>query len=162
MIFKTHFLIFFLLTALLLSCRNDDLTTLKTDSETAYFVFGSYYGECAGDQCVSYFVIENEKLYKIASHQYPKPAVTMANYIPLPQNSYEAVSDVVAFPENLLKEKDTVLGCPDCGDWGGLYIEVISNGEKKYWFIDKMKSNLPAYLHDYVDLVNERIEFLKK
>jgi hypothetical protein len=162
MILKTHFFTSVLLALLLLSCRNDDLTTLKTDSETPYFVFGSYYGECGGDQCVSYFVIENEKLYKVASHQYPKPAITAANYIPLAQSSYETVKDVVAFPENLLQEKESVLGCPDCGDWGGLYIEVISNGEKKYWFIDNMKTNIPAYLHNYVDVLNERIEFLKK
>jgi hypothetical protein len=61
------------------------------------------------------------------------------------------------FPTDLLYETSTIIGQPDAGDWGGLYIEYSFDGVRKFWLLDKMTSNVPARYHDFIDDVNEKI-----
>ena len=62
------------------------------------------------------------------------------------------------FPAELLTTNSTVIGQPDAGDWGGIYFETTHGGEKKYWLIDKMESNLPATLIPFVEKIESNIE----
>lgn len=41
---------------------------------------------------------------------------------------------------SLLKEKKTVIGQPDAGDWGGIYVEYNANGLRKLWLLDKKRA----------------------
>ena len=50
---------------------------------------------------------------------------------------------------------------PDAGDWGGIYFEISEGGETEYWFIDKMRSNIPTYLVPFVEEIEQDIELLK-
>jgi hypothetical protein len=61
------------------------------------------------------------------------------------------------FPNQLLSEEETVFGCPDCSDGGGLFIQYSDNGNLKSWRIDQMQENVPSYLHSFMDQVNEAI-----
>ena len=43
------------------------------------------------------------------------------------------------FPTDLLKETERVIGQPDAGDWGELYVEYNLNGVRKFWLLDQKK-----------------------
>ena len=43
------------------------------------------------------------------------------------------------FPTDLLKETETIIGQPDAGDWGGLYVMYNFNGVRKFWLLDQKK-----------------------
>jgi len=60
----------------------------------------------------------------------------------------------------LLDDHDTIIGQPDAGDWGGLYIEYNKDAVRRYWLLDQMKSNVPEYLYDFIDKVNEKIALI--
>ena len=67
-----------------------------------------------------------------------------------------------AFPTKLLSEKEETLGCPDCVDGGGLYIEYSKSGTVYSWRIDQMKNNVPEYFHNFMDKVNKKITLINK
>lgn len=74
---------------------------------------------------------------------------------------FEQVKDIVDdFPNQLLSDDTAIFGCPDCADGGGLFIEYAQEGVIKSWRIDQVKSNVPAYLHDFIDKVNEKISII--
>ena len=64
-------------------------------------------------------------------------------------------------PSELTKENEVVIGMPDAGDWGGIYLEIMEGSEKRFWLIDKMEYNLPDYLKPFVAKVNDAIEAVK-
>ncbi|MEM9687322.1 MAG: hypothetical protein AAF934_10435 [Bacteroidota bacterium] len=51
-------------------------------------------------------------------------------------------------------------GCPDCTDGRGVFIQYSENGNVKSWRIDQIKVNVPGYLHNFIDKVNEKIDFI--
>ena len=142
----------------LTSCKKDDVELSKSD----YIIFGHFYGECMGEQCVEIFRLEQEKLFET-----PKTNIqtetnfmteTMFNF----HNKFNDTKDLTNyFPTDLLNETDTVIGQPDAGDWGGLYVEYNSDEVRKYWLLDQKKSNVPSKYHNFIDKVNEKIDQLK-
>ncbi|TGE22150.1 hypothetical protein E5K00_18045 [Hymenobacter aquaticus] len=75
---------------------------------------------------------------------------------------YTLVKDLIQqVPADLLREKSTVIGSPDAGDWGGYYVEVTQAGQRRFWLIDTQKRNLPAYLHAFVDTLEVRLDKLQ-
>jgi hypothetical protein len=71
------------------------------------------------------------------------------------------VNDLVDFfPNQLLDETETIIGCPDCADGGGLFIQYLDNEDIMAWRIDQNKNNVPTYLHDFMDKVNEKIQII--
>ncbi len=154
--------ILFLLLAVTLtsfSCEDEDNLMVSDETVAEYLVFGHFYGHCAGDNCIQIFKITNGKLYEDTLDDYPthdRPYV--GNYTELSQANYEKLSALRgSIPSQLYAETDTIIGQPDAGDWGGLYLEVFINGQKKFWLIDQNKTNLPVYLHDFVDEMNATI-----
>ena len=120
-----------------------------------YLVFGSFFGECFGEECVEIFKMEGGKLYEDTIDRFPTGSVpyegTFVEIDDAEQNSVKRL--IQSFPAALLDETDTVIGMPDAGDWGGWYLEVYEseNNRLRYWLIDNMESNLPDYLHAFVD-----------
>jgi hypothetical protein len=81
----------------------------------------------------------------------------------LDQNLFEATKDLIDFfPAVLLESEQDVLGCPDCGDWGGLCIQYGKKGKVNSWRIDQMKTNVPEDLHIFIDKVNEKISIINE
>ena len=77
------------------------------------------------------------------------------------KDKFEQVKDLVdLFPTQLLNENVNTFGCPDCTDGGGLFIQYSENGTLKSWRIDQIKGNVPSFLHDFMDKVNEKIELI--
>ena len=146
---------------LLTSCNKEDEIKL---SDGDYLVFGHFYGECMGEACVEIFKLEDSRLLEDSKDVYPGQSnFYEGDYYELSKENYEQVKDIIDFfPENLLNENDLVIGQPDAGDWGGLYIEYNYKGVRKFWLLDQMKSNVPNYLHEFIDEVNEKIDLINK
>ncbi len=132
-------------------------------SGNSYLVFGHFYGECFGELCVEIFKIQNEQLYEDTLDNYPTvsnlPHVT--DYRQRSSDEYDKIKHLqVLIPELLFEESSILIGQPDAGDWGGFYVETDQSGEKRYWLIDKMKSNIPEYLYEFTDSLDAAISGL--
>jgi hypothetical protein len=152
-------LLLFLLTVAISSCKKEKKQTLEYD----HFIFGRFYGMCAGEECVEIFKMENGKLYEDVNDLYPNyQTFYTGNYLQLSDEKYQKTKDIIDyFPTDLLNETDTIIGIPDAGDWGGHYIEYSYNGTRRFWLMDKMKTNVDSKYHLFIDKLNERIDSLK-
>ena len=131
---------------------NKDCITLN---EQNYLVFGHFYGMCAGEGCVETYKLTDMKLYEDLIDDYSGQNL---EFVELENETFAQVSDLVDFfPNQLLSEEETVFGCPDCSDGGGLFIQYSDNGNLKSWRIDQFQNNVPSYLHAFIDQVNEAI-----
>ena len=148
------------LTSILFSCKNSDDIEL---SDTDYIIFGHFYGMCVGEECVEIYRLEKSKLFEDTFDKYPTSQDFYdGNYIQLSQNKFEATKDLTDFfPKDLLNEANKVIGEPDAGDWGGLYIEYNFDGVRNFWLLDQMKSNVPDKYHTFFDKVNEKIGLIE-
>lgn len=153
---------FILLSACLLfiSCKKDEEKLSVGD----YLIFGHFYGECAGKQCIEIFRLEQYKLYEDTTDIYPSfTNYYEGKYIMLSREQFNITKDLINyFPSDLLKETTYVIGTPDAGDWGGLYIEYYISGFRKFWVLDQMKTNVPSKYHNFIDKVNEKINQLNE
>lgn len=136
--------------AILLSgCK--DISPLAT-SDGDYIVFGSFYGECFGEQCVEIFKYEDGILYEDSLDRYPS-----INQLPYTGKYYKIENKFPVdieklrsdLPLELLSSKPTVFGIPDAYDQGGMIIQIKVEGEYKYWLLDTNPEALPEYLRDY-------------
>lgn len=149
------FILLLSLSIVIFGCSDTDSINLSDDD---YLIFGHYYGFCIGEQCIETFKLTNDKLYEDTNDNY---ASGPFNFEALNDETYLKVKDLVDnFPTKLLDEKESVLGCPDCADGGGIYIEYAKNGVVKSWRIDQMKGNVPNYLHAFMDAINEKIAII--
>jgi hypothetical protein len=143
----------------LMSCTKDNIITL---SDTDSLIFGRFYGECIGTDCVEYFKLTKDSLYKFQDNTYPTPDKTFDdNFIALDNSKYELVKNLLTkIPKQLIKLESSTIGCPDCADQGGIYIAYKKEGITKEWLIDQSKSAVPSYLYDFIDDVNNSIALL--
>lgn len=150
------FLITILTTLMLFGCSSSDDISLIDDD---YLIFGHFYGECIGEGCIETFKLTSNALYEDTVDSYAGSAPF--NFEQLENDRFEAVKDLIDFfPSQLISENNDVLGCPDCADGGGIFIEYSKNEIIKSWRIDQSKSNIPTYLHQFVDKVNEKISLI--
>ncbi|MVM36282.1 hypothetical protein GO755_40115 [Spirosoma sp. HMF4905] len=145
---------------LLSACQND-LPIELADSD--YLIFGHFYGECGGEACIEIFKLEQSRLLEDKNDQYPSASgFYKGDYVALTQTQFASVCDLIdSFPEALRKETKRVIGQPDAGDWGGLYIELTYKGSRQFWLIDQAKRNVPTEYHSFIDKVNEKIKLLQ-
>jgi len=136
------------------SCDKDN------NNDSNYLVFGHFYGECIGDGCVETFKLTDEYLYEDTNNNYSGNDLS---FVLMDDNLFLAVKDLTDFfPNQLLEENESILGCPDCADGGGLFIQYFKDGELKSWRIDQMKNDVPEYLHPFMDKVNEKIALINE
>ena len=143
------------ITVLNYNCSSDDSIHIDKND---YLIFGHFYGMCVGDGCVLTYKLTDDTLYEDINHNY---LGTDLNFKALDNNTFEQVKDLANYvPSELLNETESVFGCPDCADQGGLFIEISKNGVVKSWRIDQYKNNVPAYLYTFMDQVNEKIQLI--
>ena len=140
----------------LISCSNDEQTIKINDKK--FLVFGFFSGECLGERCVETFKLTDKKLFEDTVDDYNYQNF---EFVELGNNQFEQVKNLIDFfPNQLLNQSETVFGCPDCADGGGIFIQYSENGNVKSWRIDTNKNNVPSYLHNFIDKVNEKIVLL--
>lgn len=135
--------------------------------DDTYFVFGHFYGECVGEGCVEIFKIEGRQLFEDTRDIYPFGASPYAGeYIPLSEEKYQLVRDIVEeVPEELFQESGHIIGMPDGGDWGGIYVGVRTYSDlagpiDHFWLLDQNENNMPAVYNAFVDKINEKIALI--
>ena len=156
---RNFLMMFCLITLFLTSCKKSSVELSGSD----YIVFGHFYGECVGKECIEIFRLEKDKLFEDTKDRYPNSKdFYVGNYVQLSQQKFIDTKDLTnTFPTDLLNETNNVIGQPDAGDWGGLYVEYNFNGVRKFWLLDQMKSNVPKKYHNFIDKINEKIKQLQ-
>ena len=150
------------------ACSADDAVdpdpTDRIVESASYLVFGHYYGRRPAEDGIEIFKIEDSKLYEDTNDHYPTPEdFYKGNFVELSAEKYAQVSDLMdVIPAQLLEETETVIGLPDAGDWGGLYVEYYAEGaeEADFWLIDMLEANRPEYLNPFVNQINKKIEMI--
>ncbi len=160
---------FCFLTLILFSCTDAQNSPSPEKSEDApkdeYLVFGRFFGFCSGETCIEIYKIEDAKLYEDTLDQYPSSAQAYAGkFVALSQDQYEVVKDLLAqVPSELLAENATFIGSPDAADGGGFYVSLVDErGQVKFWLIDRVRSNIPEYLHGFADLLDAQVDLLSQ
>lgn len=136
---------------------------LNSEGNNQYLIVGSYYGMCAGDQCIKFVMIAGDKAYELKniSRNQDGP-ITYNGYVELTTDKAEIFNNVTStIPAELFSVMDKVIGCPDCADGGGTYIETTIDGTKRYWYIDNT-INEPEYLKQWVGQINEKMRALRE
>lgn len=136
----------------LASCKKHKANLAEDD----YMIFGHYFGECLGEQCVETYKLTEDKLFEDSQDNYGGGPFS---FVELDSDIFSDVYDLVdEFPEELDDVTDATFGCPDCHDQGGVYIQYNRDGETKEWRIDRNKEAIPAYLHGFIDSISEAID----
>jgi len=145
-----------LILGMLISCYDaDDDLVLNGNS---FLVFGHFYGECSGEGCVETYKLTDASLYEDILDDY---SGSHQEFVELENTKFEQVKDVIDFfPNRLLNEQEPILGCPDCADGGGIFIQYSIDGTIKSWRIDQTLNNVPEYLHEFIEKVNEKIALI--
>ena len=144
-------------------CSKPGGDIVLVNADTAYFIFGHFYGECSGEQCIETFKLQGGKLFEDSNDIYglavaASPNPYQGNFQELDQSIFEEVTGLEnEIPAELFFELDTVIGQPDAGDWGGFYIEHYDGTTVRKWAIDTAESNIPQYLHDFNKKIAEAI-----
>ena len=160
--FRIASLLLALLLSFVIGCEKPQ--PVDPEAQGPSFIFGHFFGMCIGEQCVEIFKLENGQLYEDTNDNYPgDQGPYQANFQPLPDSLYQLVKNLPdQLPTQLYAETDTVLGIPDAGDWGGIYLELTDeNGDRRFWLIDNKTDNLPAYLQGYKQQINDAIDALQ-
>jgi len=153
---------FFLVAVLFVisSCSDNDPEIELSNLGDDYLVFGHFYGECGGEGCIETYALTADKLYEDTADRY---IATDFEFVELPAEKFDLVIGLEnSFPQEILNETDNTFGCPDCGDWGGIYLEYVKDGERKSWRIDVMLDDIPAYMRDFVTEIQEKIALINE
>jgi hypothetical protein len=144
------------------------LTTCKKENSTPhddkYIVFGHFYGNCEGEGCIEIYKLEHNKFSEDIRDAHPSfKKFYEGNFVQQSHEKYNMVKGLLdSFPMEILSEMDTVLGEPDAGDWGGLYIEYYKSGSRRFWLLDKNKDYAPKKYHHIIDLLDNKIKMVIK
>ena len=127
-------------------------------SDNEYLIIGKYYGECLGSECVNIYKLTADSIY--LAKDYPNGAVPFQGsfdyFCRPPQSRFSALID--AIPTELLTTASQTIGCPDCVDQGGFYVEYGKDNVLVGWKIDNDRGAVPEYLHEYLDLLDQFME----
>ncbi len=148
---------------LTLGCKKEQAYTIVLGAGDS-IVFGTYFGYCLGENCVELYKIENGLLYEDGLDNYPpSPIAQLGNFKQLSNTQYQIAQNLFRnFPTALLEERKEVLGLPDGGDWGGYYIELNRNGQKRRWFLDTNENYSPAKYHSFGRQIREAVQLLQQ
>ena len=145
---------------ILLGCSDSKSDDVMSDEAT--LIFGSYAGECSGD-CSDVYILDKSSLAVDGDNRYPTNDFFVGNFLPLPESDFNIAKALLAiFPTDLLNETAIVLGCPDCADQGGYYLEYQTAGFHAAWRIDTNLDEVPSYLHAYITILSDKINLLPK
>lgn len=153
------FLGLLLLSTMLTGCKKDEIKPSSKD----YIIFGHFYGECQGEKCIEIFKLDHNQLSEDTKDLYPNSSeLYYGSYVLLSQQQFNGVKHLLeSFPRTLWNDNNKIIGQPDAGDWGGLYIELKHNGKRKFWLLDQKTSNVPTKYHAFISQVNAAIKTLQ-
>lgn len=138
----------------LTSCKDQNKELLLAGDD--YLIFGHFFGLCMGEECVEIFKLNENSLYEDRKDIYGGDGPY--DFIKLDNELFDKARDLPShIPDKLLKKNSTIFGCPDCADQGGLFVKLVRNGKEHFYKIDYQKSEVPDYLHPFIDKLDETI-----
>ena len=124
-----------------------------------YLIFGIFYGECFGDCWVSY-KLQNGMLYPDDT-EFPTFEEIPFKKDPLDHSKFEIAKVLIeSFPLDLLQSDKRTYGCPDCGDQGGYYLELMEDGKREVWTIDTEDVDQNQAIIDYKEKIFDILQQL--
>lgn len=140
------------------SCEKKTTTPAPVTPSNS-LVFGTFYGECMGEYCVLTYKLTETAVYEDTKKEYRG---TTFSFVQMENDKFQEVDGLFTeFPTELLLETEETIGCPDCMDQGGVFIQLTQSGTVKRWYVDNNKSAIPGYLHAFIDLVHEKVDLIK-
>lgn len=135
----------FLLSAIALSCNNDDGPRFEA-AET--IIFGAIYGECGGD-CRNLYLLTEQGIYKDSDTdtEFGNWDDTSFENEGLPLNKFELAKPLLEIPTGLLVNKDQI-AVDKLADFD-YFIRIEMNGKSKTWIFDEINENTKANIKDY-------------
>jgi hypothetical protein len=128
-----------------------------------YLVFGTDFGFCIGN-CTHLYKLTTTELFEDDFDKFLNSKQPTFKTTPLNAAKVDIAKSVcMAFPNDLLKEKESRIGCPDCHDQGSIYVEIKKNGVVQSWFIDPdQNTSIAKAFQDYAVIVRDAVEKLEK
>lgn len=127
-----------------------------------YIIFGHFFGECGGEECIETYKIQNCLLYENSADQYPGVSNAEGQWVQLDTSKFSLVKSLLnEIPQEYYSNTEAVLGMPDAGDWGGYFVEIKSNGEVQKTLIDNMENNIPAWAAAFKNNLAAKIELIQ-
>lgn len=150
---------YIILALALIACNTDEEPLFLVEQPTAegeYILFGTYAGECLGEECIEIFKLTGTTLSEDKNDNYPNTQTSYSgDFNLLSDEKFEIAKSLLSStPASLLIITDTIIGQPDYADGGGIYFEYNVNDTHRYWLIDQVQSNVPSALHPWMDKVN--------
>ena len=155
-----HYSILFLAFLSFFSSEKEDQLVLQTGD---HLIFGSFAGECIGDQCVELFKLSDTGLFETDDDRFPLLPPFGGVFTAMSSDLFEDTKVLLeAFPTELLEREEESFGCPDCVDHGGIYLKYKDEEVYHVWILDTDIEALPAFLQDYTTLVAGKIRMLRE
>ncbi len=141
--------------------ENDQLSKLNK-GDVDHFVFGRYFGHCLGN-CTTVYLLKEDGLYAdLVDRGYPDSTIAFVYTSRTAEFVTMAKKLLADFPDKLMDEEEETIGCPDCADQGGYYLEIKQGKTTRSWWIDTDDSRMPAYLSAYTEKVGKLVDELEK
>lgn len=133
-----------------------------TSGEVVSLMFGVYAGEIPGTDYSDIYLLNETSLFQDTTNKYPNNGFFDGEFVLLEQEKFELTQDLMDyFPMELLVSEETFIGCPDCADGGGIYVEYKTTDYHGRWNIDNELDAIPEYLHEFVTKILEKIVLLE-
>ena len=145
---------------LLLSCQDKQVDPIVLE-DSDHLIFGRFVGRCLTPSCNPYYKLTNQQLYK---DRIPyNNSGDNFDFVLQSNSDFQKVKDLTnSLPQQLLSSSETTFGCPNCTDQGGFYVQYFKEGASpKTWYIDPYRDEIPSYLHNFIDEVEESIDLLR-
>lgn len=158
---KRLLIIYLSLTFTLTNCKTKPSENPPMQGASA-LIFGKYHGFCQGD-CARLYKMADNQLYADQVKRLIEPDSLIFSSTPMSEKAYQIAERLLAdFPQELMKEPEEVIGCPDCADQGGYYLEWRSGDVTRRWRLDTNQTALPAYLAAYTKRIESVLNSLPK
>jgi hypothetical protein len=132
----------------------------KNSNKFDYIIFGKYFSECGGN-CASFFRLTNNKLYGDRMDYFMGAKDIKFQKFALSSDNFRAAHILAdSLPDFFKTETGQTLGCPDCHDQGGFYLEIRTSGNTRVFNIDPEVRRMPKEVMDYISLLDQTIASL--
>ncbi len=146
---------------LLTGCGDQQPTLDVENVAINYLLFGEFNDNCINDNCYRIFKIKDNQLFfddqssqvNIDGNAYKGNFLMFESTLPVSTNGL-----ISQFPRPLLNEIDFIIGQPDFGKEGAIYIEVETKGEIRYWLIDNNTNRIPYYLREWMEELKDLLD----
>jgi hypothetical protein len=153
---KKWFFLLLIMTASFSACHE---SWLLTREQADHIIFGRYYGECMGDECVQIFKLTDKNLYKDQINKYPGKGPYV--WKKMTDKTFRIAEDLPDyFPDEFTHAPQTY-GCPDCADQGGIVFIISDASITKIWSLDQDRNQIPDAFHRFMERINEVIDQIK-